>query len=184
MKARILNWLGLNWVKWLLGIVMVLGSLFLLWKGFEAVVINPIVEKRVEPVKWSLDSARVDIANYTLSDSLQKRQIGELQTLIKKVEYGRRKTEDSLIYEFQTFNVKRTAEFQGVIRKMEVRKRELEKVLDSLRQAQWATRDSLRKAESGLRVDLVTLKFGWLGKLKDSTYVEGYRWPLDETIME
>lgn len=178
MKVNILKWLGLKWVKVVLGILVILGTLFLLYKGFEAVVIEPIVEKRMEPVVVALDSARADIADYARTDSVQKRQIGELQLTLRDQGKRNREKVDSLKSEFSAFNAKRTAEFQGVIKLQSEVLDSARTVLGSLRQAQGATMDSLRRAESGLRVDLVTLKFGWLGKLKDSSYTKGYQWPL------
>lgn len=158
--TKILEFLGLSWVKWVFRIITGLGVLYLIIAGFNSVILEPIVEKKILPLKEEINLLRADSTSLAKSDSLKLEQIGQLQMLIKKVKTKAKEdsTSAAKLYSRQVSN------FQELIKEQQADKK--------------ATVDSLRKAESGLRIDLVSLKYNWLGKLKDSTYLEGYRWPL------
>lgn len=127
MKTKILNWLGIGWVKWALRLLGVGACLYFIIAGFNSVVIQPIVEKRMEPVVDSLRQAQGTVSDYARTDTLFRRQIGELQLTLREQEKRNKEKVDSLLVQFEAFNLKRTAEFQKVIQALESARAESDK---------------------------------------------------------
>ena len=151
--------LRLKWVRAAIRIGIVGIAAWLLVKGFMAVVVEPVVDRKLKPIQEELTVLRADSVRMAELDSLKSVQLASVQKML--LDLKKEKLADS------------TKMAQYYSKKVG----SLQRLIQNERADKLATKDSLRKAESGVRIDVIKLKYGLLGKLRDSTYIEGYKWP-------